>query len=165
MRNTGTKEILVGVGVLSAFIAVLAYLYVGRTITAEAASKEYRLTATFNKVDGLIPGDTVRLGGIKVGTVESQKLGKNFRAVLTFKISGDFRLPVDTSAAIHTDGLFGSKFVILEPGGDERYLKNGDEITYTQDAVIVTELLDLIISQGKANLKKLEEKKDEEKKQ
>ena len=60
------------------------------------------------------------------------------------------RLPADTSAAIHTDGLFGSKFVVLEPGGEETYLGDGDVITFTQDAVIVSELLDLIIAEGRA---------------
>ncbi|MEQ8193379.1 MAG: outer membrane lipid asymmetry maintenance protein MlaD [Rhodospirillales bacterium] len=164
MKNSATKEIFVGIGVLAAFVAVLLYLYGGRALTAQAASKDYRVSAAFNKVDGLIPGDAVRLGGVKIGTVEKQELRKNFRAVLTFKISGNVRLPTDTSAAIHTDGLFGSKFVVLEPGGSEKYLRDGGEISFTQDAVIVTELLDLIISQGKANLKKLEQQKNEEKK-
>ena len=164
MKNAGTKEILVGIGVLSALILVLAYVYGGRAVASEAASQEYRLFAAFNKVDGLVPGDTVRLGGIKIGTVESQKLGKNFRAVLTFRIDGDVLLPVDTSAAIHTDGLFGSKFVVFDPGGDEKNLKNGDEITFTQDAVIVCELLELIISQGKASRRKSQPKKPEERK-
>ena len=61
-------------------------------------------------------------------------------------------LPVDSSAAIHTDGLFGSKFVVIDPGGDLAILEDGDEIQYTQDAVIVEDLLDLIISEGKARL-------------
>lgn len=102
------------------------------------------------------------MGGIKIGIVESQKLDKNFRAVITFRINGNVKLPKDTSVAIHTDGLFGSKFVIFEPGGDETNLKNGDFINFAQDAVILSELLDLIISQGKANLKKLESKQQKE---
>ena len=61
-----------------------------------------------------------------------------------------FELPLDTSAAIHTDGLFGSKFVVLEPGAEEDVLQSGDEFTYTQDAVVVSDLLDLIIAEGKA---------------
>ena len=32
-------------------------------------------------------------------------------------------VPVDSAAAIHTDGLFGSKFVVLEPGVEDGALK------------------------------------------
>ena len=162
MRNTGTKEILVGMSVLAAFFLVMAYLYGGKTATVQAASKDYRVSATFNKVDGLVLGDAVRLGGIKIGTVESQMLDKNFRAVLTFRINGDVPLPKDTSVAIHTDGLFGSKFVVFEPGGDGTNLKNGDTINFAQDAVILSELLDLIIAQGKNNLKALRSNQSKE---
>ena len=148
--------------VLAAFFLVMAYLYGGKTATVQATSKNYRVSATFNKVDGLVLGDAVRLGGIKIGTVESQMLDKNFRAVLTFRINGDVSLPKDTSVAIHTDGLFGSKFVVFEPGGDGTNLKNGDTINFAQDAVILSELLDLIIAQGKNNLKTLRSNQSKE---
>ncbi len=164
MRNAQTKEILVGIGVFVALMLVLVFIYGGRALTAQAASQDYRLTAAFNKVDGLILGDVVRLGGVKIGTVESQRLGKNYRAILTFLINGEVRLPTDTSAAIHTDGLFGSKFVVIEPGGSEKNFKDGDEITFTQDAVIVSELLDLIISQGKSKIQKSGTDKPKERK-
>jgi phospholipid/cholesterol/gamma-HCH transport system substrate-binding protein len=60
------------------------------------------------------------------------------------------RVPTDTSVSVQTDGLFGGKFVLLEPGGDESMLADGDTITYTQDSLIVGELLDLIIAEGRA---------------
>jgi len=67
-------------------------------------------------------------------------------------------LPIDTAAAIHTDGLFGSKFVILDPGGDEKTLEDGSAIEFTQDSVVVSDLLDLIIREGKAARSQGEEK-------
>ena len=45
-------------------------------------------------------------------------------------------------------GLFGSKFVVLEPGAEEALLTSGGELNFTQDAVVVSDLLDLIISEG-----------------
>ncbi len=163
MRNTGVKEILVGVGLFAAVAVFMIYLFGVRSMTSHAATQNYTVIAKFNKVDGLIPGDEVRLGGIRVGTVESQALDSNYRAVLTLRMNSNVKLPIDTSAAIHTDGLFGAKFIVLEPGGDEKSYKDGDEITFTQDAIILSELLDLIISQGRANLKKLESQKGKEK--
>ena len=57
---------------------------------------------------------------------------------------------MNTSAAIHTNGLFGSKFIVLEPGGEFDELTDGDSITYTQDSLVVEDLLELIITEGKA---------------
>lgn len=152
LRNT--KEIIVG-GLAFAVVAlVMAYLYVGRDLTARAAGRDYDVRAVFNRVDGLFEGDEVRLGGINVGTVAAQTLDKNFRAVVTLRIKGSVKLPTDSSAAIHTDGLFGAKYVVLEPGGDEVYMARGDTISMTQDALVVGDLLELIINQGKARLRK-----------
>ena len=152
--SSNAKEIAVGGQAFLALVLLLGFLYGGRELTARAASSDYLVIATFNRVDGLTVGAPVRLAGIQVGTVEGQYLDIHYRAVTTLKIDADVKLPTDTSVAIHTDGLFGPKYVVLEPGGDEDYLGEGEEINYTQDAVIVSELLELIIAQGKANRKR-----------
>ncbi|MSO92961.1 MAG: MCE family protein [Rhodospirillales bacterium] len=149
-----TKEIFAGALAVAVLALVFVYFYGGREWTAEAAGGSYRLTATFNKVDGLLTGDQVQLGGIRIGRVDRQALDQSYRAVVTFKIDSWVRLPADTSVAIHTDGLFGSKFVVLEPGGEEEHLKDGDHISYAQEAVIVSDLLDMIIAEGKSKRKK-----------
>lgn len=156
--KTDTREMVVGAATLALGGLLLVVLYVGGEMRDKAAGVDYLLDATFNRIDGLAEGGEVRLGGIKVGVVDSQRLDKYYRAVLTLKIDSKIKLPTDTSAAIHTNGLFGAKYIVLEPGGEEEILAEGDEITFTQDAVIVSELLELIISQGKANRRKLREK-------
>ncbi len=158
--KTDTREMTVGAATLAVGGLLLAVLYVGGEVRDKATGIDYLLDATFNRIDGLADGGDVRLGGIKVGVVESQRLDEHYRAVLTLKIDSDVQLPTDTSAAIHTNGLFGAKYIVLEPGGEDEILAEGDEISFTQDAVIVSELLELIISQGKANRRKLREKAD-----
>lgn len=150
--NTESKEILFGTATVLVLVAALAALSTGRSVAA-GQTGAYPVTATFNRVDGLLEGDVVRLGGIRVGKVEKAVLDANYRARLTFRIDGGVALPTDTSAAIHTDGLFGSKFVALLPGGDDAVIKPGGAISFTQDALIVTELLDLIIAEGRAAMK------------
>ena len=115
------------------------------------ASEGTRVSASFNRIDGLSEGDPVYLSGVRIGSVEKMWLNKDFRAVVTFWLKGGVELPSDSSAAIHTDGLFGSKFIGLAAGDEESLLKNGSLITFNQDAVVVSELLDLISSEGKAN--------------
>lgn len=150
--NTESKEILFGAATVLVLVAALAALSTGRSVAASQTGA-YPVTATFNRVDGLLEGDVVRLGGIRVGKVEKAVLDANYRARLTFRIDSGVILPTDTSAAIHTDGLFGSKFVALLPGGDDTVIKPGGAISFTQDALIVTELLDLIIAEGRAAMK------------
>jgi phospholipid/cholesterol/gamma-HCH transport system substrate-binding protein len=144
-----TKEIAVGAVALAALLLVLGFFQAGRT-HASAKTAGYEIRATFNRVDGLFPGDPVRLGGIRIGTVAKAELDANYRARLTLRLNSGVKIPEDTAAAIHTDGLFGSKFVVLLVGGDDKVLKPGGAITHTQDALIVSELLDLIIAEGHA---------------
>ena len=140
-------EIAVGGMMLAVVALCFVASYSGDRLSPQSG---YAVTAGFNKVDGLADGDDVRLSGIRIGHVEGQKLDPHFRAVLTLRIESGIKLPADSSAAIHTDGLFGSKFIVIDPGGDLAMLEDGDEIQYTQDAVIVEHMLDLIIAEGKA---------------
>ena len=141
------REIVVGMAVSMALALTLGLSYGGSRLKPVDG---YTLTATFNRVDGLSIGDDVRLSGMKVGSVERQDLDDRYRALVTLRIVADVKLPTDTAAAIHTDGLFGTKFVILDPGGEDALLDPGGAITFTQDAVLVDELLELIIAEGKA---------------
>ncbi len=143
------KEASVGFAVLLAIAALLLFPY---QRVAAGGADESVISATFNRIDGLNVGDPVRLGGIRIGVVDSVTLDPHFRAVVRMRLEGEVALPADTSAAIHTDGLFGSKFLVLEPGGEEDTLASGSSIRFTQDAMIVSNLLDLIIGQGRARL-------------
>ncbi|HEY9079119.1 MlaD family protein [Magnetovibrio sp.] len=150
MRNNDNRDALVGGLVMVVVAALFAFSYGGKDLSAQANVGSYPVTAVFNRVDGLFEGDEVRLGGIRIGTVGAQRLDDNFRAVVTLNIANAVKLPTDSAAAIHTDGLFGSKFVVMEPGVEEKNLQAGDDIEYTQGAVIVGELLNLIIEEGRA---------------
>jgi phospholipid/cholesterol/gamma-HCH transport system substrate-binding protein len=50
-------------------------------------------------------------------------------------------LSIDTSAAIMTEGVLGNKFVALEPGGEEELLRSGEEIVFTESAVLLERLI------------------------
>lgn len=142
------REMIVGCLAVAAFALVLLLSYFGTE--SGGGSDGYRVIAGFNRIDGLNVGDEVQVGGVPVGRVEAMTLGAGYRAMVTLSVADGVALPADTSAAIHTDGLFGSKFVVLDPGGEERLLGDGGRITYTQDSLIVGELLDLIIAEGRA---------------
>jgi len=141
------QEIVIGALTVLALAAVLVFM--NARSEPLAATSGLVVQAKFNKVDGLADGADVRMGGIAIGKVVDMTLDKQYRAVITLRFDDPVKLPKDSSASIHTDGLFGSKFVVLEPGAEEAPLKTGDVISFTQDALVVSDLLELIISEGK----------------
>ena len=62
-------------------------------------------------------------------------------AQLELSIDDSIQLPEDSSARIVPDGLLGSNFVELEPGGSVVNLSNGGAIQFTQGAVNLADLL------------------------
>ena len=120
----------------------------------------YHLKATFGRTDGLFVGDKVRMAGIDVGRVVSLNLDKHFNAVLTLEIKDGLLIPDDSSASIVSSGLMGDKYIEIEPGGSEDFLKKDGEFNYTQDAMVLEELLDRIIAIGKSKKKQNQEKED-----
>jgi phospholipid/cholesterol/gamma-HCH transport system substrate-binding protein len=104
------KNILVGVLTLITLFVLGSATFGGKSIGAATAG--YIIHASFNRIDGLNVGDDVRMSGIKIGEVARMRLGSHFAAVVDLRIDTPIGLPTDTSAAIHTDGLFGSKHVV-----------------------------------------------------
>lgn len=150
MNAAEISEICVGGVAIALLAGSLVMFYSGRPQEAKAGIETYRISADFNRIDGLEPGAEVRLSGIPVGRVEEANLADGFRVRITMLVDSDVQLPADTAASIQTDGLFGAKSMVLDPGGEERMLTDGDAISFTQDAVVVGDLLDLIIAEGRA---------------
>jgi len=141
------RDVVVG-SLTLVVLVVISVMSFARSDLGEVGT--YDIKASFSRIDGLLQGDEVRMGGIKIGTVVGQQLTDTYRAVLTLRIDSSVELPRDTSAAIHTEGLFGSKYIEMEPGGDIDVIKPGDAITMTQDSLVIEDLLDLIIGEAKS---------------
>ena len=56
----------------------------------------------------------------------------------------------DDSSVSQTDGLFGSKFLMIEMGGTDNFMKNGDYFSFTEDH-FNCDLLENIIKIGEKN--------------
>ena len=57
----------------------------------------------------------------------------------------------NSSVSIQTDGLFGKKFLLIEVGGNDNYLKDGDKFSFSEDSIVIEELLGKIIEIGEKN--------------
>lgn len=109
----------------------------------------YEITARFSRADGLSTGSIVRAAGVPVGKVEELRLDENFRATAVLSIDNGVELDSDATASIVTDGLFGKKFIQLDVGAGDVIIGAGQEILYTEDSLVLDDLLELIISRAK----------------
>lgn len=146
-----TKTLKMGLFVFGLILAAFFIVVFSRDdISHKDGGKYYQLFARFNRTDGLLVGDTVRLAGMDIGRVVNARLDDNFKAILTLELKESVKLPDDSSAAIVSSGIMGSKYIEIEPGGSEDMLAAGDEFSYTQDAMVIEELIERIIGIGKA---------------
>jgi phospholipid/cholesterol/gamma-HCH transport system substrate-binding protein len=145
--NRNLLETLLGAVVLIVAIVFLIFAYGSSQV---GGGDGYELIARFDRVDGLEKGSDVRISGIKVGSVVDQRLDpETFRAEVVFTVRDDVELPLDSSAAVVSNGLLGGKYLQLVPGGDLDVLQPGEEITLTQSAINLEDLIgQAIFSQG-----------------
>ncbi len=152
------REVLAG----SILVVLLGFIlmFVHSKSAIEKNDNAFFLMAPFSKTDGLLNGADVRVAGIKVGRVVEQTLKDGFRVYVKISFNRPVELSADSSAVIETDGLLGGKYLEIVPGADEEILKSGDELTYTQDALILTELMDKVNAYMREK-KNIEEQSDE----
>jgi len=141
--NKRPVETIMGIVVI--IIAAL-FLFFAYRVSDLQVVKGYTVSAHFIKVGGLTIGSDVRINGIKVGTVISQKLNpEDYVAEIKMSLSSDLKLPKDSVAVIASDGLMGNKFIKIEPGKDTEILADGDEITHTKDFKTLEDMVGEII--------------------
>jgi len=140
-----TKTVEVGVGLFVAFgLAALLMLAMKVSNLAEISGGDsYAVRAHFDNIGGLKVRSPVKMAGVRVGKVTGINLDKKtYEAVVTMHIGSRFdNIPTDTSASIFTSGLLGEQYVSLEPGGEEKYLKENGEIRLTQSAVVLEQVI------------------------
>lgn len=108
----------------------LSHLWPGRT---------YDLSATFDDVTGLLPGDQVKVAGVVVGKVTGISVDKG-RARVSLQVRSSVRLPSDTEGAVRWRDLLGRRYVYLYPGDAATVLRDGDRIERTRAVVDLGEL-------------------------
>jgi len=140
MNNNSTVETAIGAAVI--LIAAIFFVYAYQTSGKAEGAGGYSVSAEFDNAAGVNTGTDVRLAGIKIGTVTKQMLNpENYQAVITMAIDPKIPLSDDTTAKITSEGLLGSNFIAIEPGGSDVRLTEGGRIAYTQGAVDIWSLI------------------------
>jgi phospholipid/cholesterol/gamma-HCH transport system substrate-binding protein len=134
-------EVIVGFFLLLGLLA-LGYLAVKLGKMEVIGGSGYSVYAKFPTVSGLRTGSAVEIAGVEVGRVEGISL-QDYQARVAFRINAGVQLPDDSIVSIRTKGLIGEQYVKISPGGSERIIPEGGQITETEAPV---DIMDLIAS-------------------
>jgi phospholipid/cholesterol/gamma-HCH transport system substrate-binding protein len=140
-------EALTGLAVVAAAVAFVGFAW-ARTGAGEG-SDGVRLTARFPNIAGVALGTDVRVAGVKVGRVASLALDPgSYQAVMVLSVDAGLQLPIDSSAAITSEGLLGGNYVALTPGAEPDMLKDGGEIVETSGAPDLLGLIGSVVNRS-----------------
>ena len=135
-------DVWVGLFVLIGAAAILFLALKAGNLLTLSFDPGYSVTARFDNIGGLKPRAAVKSAGVVVGRVQSIKFDSQiYRAEVLITLNNGVVFPKDTSAKILTAGLLGEQYIGLEAGFGEEQLKQGDEITTTQSAIVLENLI------------------------
>ena len=116
-------------------------------LTSLGGGENYTLVAKFENIGGLKVRAPVSASGVRVGQVSRIDYdAETFEAKVTLSIEIAYNsFPLDTTASIYTAGLLGEQYIGLEPGAEEDFLLDNDEITLTQSALVLERLIGQVL--------------------
>lgn len=145
-------NISVGIFILLGLLSLSVLVMKVSGISNLNVKKTYSVTADFADIGGLKVRAPVTIAGVKVGEVSRIELQpEQLNAKVTMLLQADKPIPFDdTSARILTEGILGSNYVSIVPGFDSQdgahpYLRAGDRIAKTEQAIILENLIGQLI--------------------
>ncbi|HTY96399.1 MAG TPA: MlaD family protein [Solirubrobacteraceae bacterium] len=113
--RSGGRRAIAGVAGAVGIAALIAVVLLA--VSAGGSNGGYAVRAIFDDAGNIIPGETVDIASVKVGTVKSVEPTPTAKAAVVLSISNpgfqDFRS--DASCTIRLQGLIGEKYVDCEP--------------------------------------------------
>jgi phospholipid/cholesterol/gamma-HCH transport system substrate-binding protein len=128
---------LIGVVAFAAGALLLTMLVAGTLVGSSGPTQNYQ--ALFRDASGLIPGDDVRIAGVRVGKVKSVDLdGANAR--VTFSVARDQRVYTDSMATIEFLNLLGTRYIDLQTRTQDQALPPGStlDLSHTREGLDLT---------------------------
>lgn len=102
-----------------AIVAVLAAIVVGAVLLVSGQEDDgtYRVRAIFDNAGFVIPGEDVKIAGVKVGKIESIDVTEDFKAAVVLAITepGYTSWRRDASCIVRPQNLIGERFVECKP--------------------------------------------------
>ena len=94
-------------------------------------------------------GGIIEAAGVRVGTITGIKFDPdNYKAIVNLRINEGVQVQQDAIASVRTQGIIGEKYIKLSAGGFPELLTEGMELTQTESAVSLEELVSKYIFEG-----------------
>ena len=154
MKNTTGNKVKLGIFVSSAVLLfVIAIYFIGNR--QQLFSGTFHLSGVFPDISGLQVGNNVRFSGINVGIVKDieQITDSTVRVDMQIEDRTQKFIKTDATAIIGSDGLMGSKLIIILAGiaGEEEISDN--DFIQTERPVTMDDILEnLKVTTGNAAL-------------
>jgi len=141
---TGSRSMLVKFGIFAVIMALLT-VFLFFTFGQYRTGSTNGYSAVFTDASRLAAGDTVRVAGIRVGTVKDVSLQSDRNVLVEFDADRDIKLTSGTKAAIRYLNLTGDRFLDLVDGpGSTKLMPAGSQIPVDRTEPALD--LDLLLS-------------------
>ena len=136
--NTIRLGIFIFLGLL---LFTIAIYYIGQK--QQMFSNNFRISGIFKDINGLQVGNNVRFSGINVGVIEDIEMIADTAVKVDMLIRADARkfITKGARATIGSDGLMGSKILIITPGTPGLKMIQNKDIIATTVPVSLDEIL------------------------
>ena len=120
------------------FSILIFFLITSFYQSSDNSNKDIKFKSIFNYVEGISVGTDVEMAGLKIGIVDKISLNQNNEVVVEGIIDPIIDIPDDSILLIRSNGIFGKKTLLIEPGfGDiienESYLFTDTKDSYSID--------------------------------
>ena len=136
------NDLWVGLFVLIGLAALVFLALQSANLLSLNFQRGYRITANFDNIGGLKPKAAVRSAGVVVGRVADIRFDdERYQARIDLDMDTRFKFPKDSALKILTSGLLGEQYIGIEAGASDQNLAAGDNVTATQSAVVLENLI------------------------
>ncbi|MDT5332631.1 MAG: phospholipid/cholesterol/gamma-HCH transport system substrate-binding protein, partial [Mycobacterium sp.] len=124
-RATGTLIKFTTFAVVMAMLTAFLFVIFGQVRTGPSSG----YSAIFSDASRLQPGDTVRVAGLRVGTVQEVSLQDDRKVLVKFDADRNIQLTTGTKAAIRYLNLVGDRYLeLVDSPGSTKILPVGSQL-------------------------------------
>jgi virulence factor Mce-like protein len=121
------------VGTVTVLIAIVAVFLAYNANNGLPFVPAYRLSVQLPNAESLVPGNEVRVGGVRVGQIESidpeQDEDGNLSSTLNLKLDKDLEpLPVDSTVVVRARSALGLKYLEINQGASDEGYEQGSVV-------------------------------------
>ena len=142
MNPSTNRPVIVGI-----FIFLGLAIFIAAVLTLGSQHKTFQKSITvkaiFDDVNGLQKGNNIWFSGVKIGTIKNISIAGNAKVAVTLSIDEKSKQYIrkDAKAKISSDGLIGSKIIVISGGTNAAPIIEKNDILITENLFSTEELM------------------------